>query len=347
MKVWVMVDRKKAILAGKNEEGWKLIEVDMGKLSQEEREYVASCRDGYWEKNEYGKYLYEIQGVHAPAMEGRVAEATEDEVILAIREQIVVAGEEKRRAEEKAKLEADARSAEIRQILEMDTEKLLKKQWEYPPEGIDQKELRGAMQRGEIALFRLTQKIQDARMEKKYAEAEKLAEQKNKEIISDVVEKIEAWKVQELAKKAEAERQEAAKKAQIEKWVAEKATENQQKRYEIGLLSEAEIADAIRDEAYRVLDAFPRFEKIQDSEVCTCTECDVDYEMRKAVEATAEEYEALEKIADVVKKAHPDTVVTMMDHVGTSEDCGNEVVRKSVKVEIVVGAFRFSREYAI
>lgn len=115
--------------------------------------------------------------------------------------------------------------------------------------------------------------------------------------------------------------------------------------------------DAIREETYRALDGFPRYGKIQAADVCTCeehsneegeqTECDVDYEVSKASGATAEEYETLEKIASVAKNTHPGAVITMMDHVGTSEDCENEIVRKSVKVEIEVGTFRFSREYAI
>lgn len=347
MKIWVNVDRQKAILAGKNTEGWQLVEVDMGKLSQEEREYVANRKEN-WYGNSTTKVVAQVIG-------GGVAEATEEEVIGAIRVQIGIAREEKRVAAEKAKKEADAREDEILGILSADAGGLLRTRTGYL-DGQKRQECYKATGEYGMQEYYVHRPYTDPRLDGKYADAEKIAKEKNEGIIKDTKTKIEAWQAGVQAEKAEAERVVAEKKAQIEKWVAEKGTENQRKRYEINLLPEAEVVDAIRDEAYRALDGFARYEKMSAADVCTCeehynnegelTECDVDYNVSKASGATTEEYEALEKIADAAKKAHPGAVVTMMDHVGTSEDCENEVIRKSVKVEIEVGAFKLSREYA-
>lgn len=348
MKVWVKVDRSKAILAGKNIEGWQLVEVDMGKLALEEREYMAKCSSN-WQGNSNNK-------VYAQEVGGSVAAATEEAVIRAIREQIEIAREEKRKAAEKAKKEAEEREKEILGLLSADAGKWLRAKTRYL-EGQARQECYKATGEYGFAEYYVCREHSDPRLDGKYAEAEKIAKAKNEVVIRDTETKIEAYKTAEQARQAEAERVAAAKKAQIEKWVAEKGTENQRKRYEIGLLPEAEVTDAIRDEAYRALDEFARYEKMSVADVCTCeehyndegdlTECDVDYEVSKASGATAEEYEAMEKIANAAQKAHPGAVITMMDHVGTGEDCESEVVRKSAKAEIEVGAFRFSREYAI
>lgn len=352
MKVWVNVDRQKAILAGKNVEGWQLVEVDMGKLSQEEREYVAGCENTWY----VGCGSTSEYRIWAQRICGGVAEATEEEVIGAIRAQIVRVREEKRAAAERAKKEADAREDEILGILSADVGGLLRTKTRYL-EGQKRQECYKATGEYGMREYYVYRPYTVPRLDGKYAEAEKIEKEKNEAIIKETDAKIEAWKAAEQSKQAEADRVAAAKKAQIEKWVAGKGTENQKKRYEIGLLPESEVTDAIRDEAYRALDGFARYEKIQASDVCTCeehcnnegelTECDVEYNVSKASAATAEEYEALEKIATAAKKVHPVAAITMMDHTGTSEDCENEVVRKSAKVEITVGVFGFSREYAI
>lgn len=334
MKVWVNVDRKKAILAGKNEEGWKLAEVDMGKLSQDEREYVAGRSS-----ERHGDYGY------AQEIGGSVAEATEAAAIQCVREQIVTL----REVAEREKKETEKRTAEI----------LSKKAEEYVYEGwITYKNtgMKGYTY-SQYSLEVNGETSQSPRIVQLRAAVRAECDARNEVVYQALLKKSQDAEQEKKKLTEESAKKEAVKKAQIAKWVAEKGTENQKKRYEIGLLPETEVVDAIRDEAYKTLDGFPRYEKMQASDVCTCeehynnegalTECDVDYEVYKATEATAEEYGALEKIADAAKKAHPGAVITMTDHVGTSEDCENEVIRKSVKVEIEVGAFKFSREYAI
>lgn len=336
MKVWVNVNRKKAILAGKNEEGWKLVEVDMGKLSQEEREYVAQCPDDY--------YRWGGENVHAQRIDGTVGETTEEAVIQRIREQIIIVREEKKQKAEQEKKEAEEREKAVVVRLNALPESLLiseKREMKYDIIGWKI-----------YTVYRVKDDVKDARLAGKYAEVQKIAETKNAEEQARIQAEVEASKQEIAAKEKAKQEKEAAKEEQIRGWVAEKGTENQKKRYEIALLPESEVVDAIRDETYAALNDFPRYEKMKASDVCTCEDryegyCDVDYEVEEATEATAEEFEALEKIVTAAKKAHPGAVVTLMDHIGTSEDCENKVVRKSAKVEVAVGAFKFSREYAI
>lgn len=343
MKVWVNVNRKKAILAGKNEEGWKLVEVDMGKLSQEEREYVAQCPDDY--------YRWGGENVHAQRIDGTVGETTEEAVIQRIREQIIIVREEKKQKAEQEKKEAEKKEKEILTILnDMPTDALIAKKEVYFQDYAKRIECKNATGSEYFPEYYVKKGYTDPRLEAKYAEAEKIAVEKNKAVKAEIERKISEMKEKQAAARAEKEKKEEAKKEQIKKWVMEKGTENQKKRYEIELLPESEVIDAIRDEAYSALNDFQRYEKMKASDVCTCEDegyCDVDYEVEEATEATVEEFEALEKIVTAAKKAHPGAVVTLMDHIGTSEDCENKVVRKSAKVEVAVGAFKFSREYAI
>ena len=335
MKVWVNVDRQKAILAGRNEEGWKMVEVDMGKLSQEERGYVASRANSRHYNTDY-----------AQEIGGCVAEATEEATIKCIQEQVVC---ERASAEKKRKEVAE----KINALLSKGIEGNLCQGYV----SIRNKAFTG-WQYSNYAFEVDGRRITDPRIIELIEKVEKERDVRNEAIYQDLLRKEAEDEAKNEAVKAEKARKEAQKKEQIRKWVSEKGTENQQKRYEIDLLPASEVTDAIRDEAYMALDDCKRYEKMRASDVCTCedkyddrtgdpTLCDVDFDVRGATEATAEEYAAMEKIAEKIKKVQPSAVITMTDHVGAGSDCENEVVCKSVKVEIKVGAFNFSREYAI
>lgn len=325
MKVWVMVDMKKAILAGKNEEGWKLVEVGMEKLSQGEREYVASR-----ENNEHDSRCAQEIG-------GSVAEATEEAVVQCIREQVVVLRDtlEKKRRETEEKINSILLKKAVDYLYEDYTTYKNKnlKGWSYPEYFF---EIDG-------------RKSSDHRVIQLLENVKKECEARNEEIYQDLVKKEAEKKAKEEVEKAEKLRKEKAKEEQIKKWVEENGTWNQKKRYENYLLPESEVVDAIRDEAYNSLNDFHRYEETKASDVCTCEEgCAIDYyEVKKATEVSAEEFEAFEKIAKAAKKAHPEAIVTIMDHISTSTDCGNTVVVKSVRVEVEIGVIKFSREYVM
>lgn len=345
MNVWVYVDRKKAILAGKNVDGWQLVDVDMSKLSQREREYVADCRVDWFVACGSNR----DNRIKAQVIENSVAEATEASVVEAIREHIIVIERQMVEiAAEKKKSEEDMEK-EIVALLNGRAEECLRK-----GRGNDfSKELEEAVGDGYRSYWSVWKKFNDPRLEAKYAEAEKIATERNEEETkkceSAIAEMVAAKKIRE----GESKRVAAEKKAQISKWVSENGTDNQKKRHEIGLLPKSEVLDSIQNDVYGVLNIFPQYETMEASDVCVCDDygrdecCDVRYEVLKATEATSDEYEKLSQISKTVKSVHPDAIVTMMDHVGTSVGCRNTTTRKSVKVEIPVGVFSFSREYSV
>lgn len=181
----------------------------------------------------------------------------------------------------------------------------------------------------------------------------------------------EVWAVNEERRKAHAEqeaRKEAERKAraeaaaarkaqQIQEWLANDATENQRKRFELDLLPEEELCDSLRAKAFRALDAFPRYTRLTKRDaVCVCSEYnEPDYKFRvyDSGAITAAEFEVMEKLATAIKKDHPDAEVTARTHEVYCDNCYNQddedltVYRKSALVEVTVGEFEFSREYAL
>jgi hypothetical protein len=152
------------------------------------------------------------------------------------------------------------------------------------------------------------------------------------------------------------------RKDQIDTWVSERGSDNQRKRHELGLLPEKEILDAMRGAAFSSLDSFPRYAKLSKSDIdCICEErVNEAFDVSPASEATAAEFEALDAIATAVRADHPNAAVTLLDHSAWCKDCYDKeddgkmtnrdvrtLHRKSVRVEITVGALTFSREYAV
>ena len=145
---------------------------------------------------------------------------------------------------------------------------------------------------------------------------------------------------------------ENAKRAQVDEWIAAKGTASQRERYARGLLDIAEIVDAMRDEAFRPLSGMPRYTKITKDDLEDsygfdggALSCRVD----DAETATEEEFQVL----CGVEVALPGAKVTLQVHrcvfYDTTPDDDDEhaVERHSLKVEVEVGAYTFSRLYAV
>lgn len=147
------------------------------------------------------------------------------------------------------------------------------------------------------------------------------------------------------AEKKQEETDRLKKKEQIVAWVAEKGTESQKARLAENLLPEKEIIDAIRDEAYRPLDNYERYEKIITSDVCDCEYdyCNVEFDANNKHEATENEFDLMQEF----KKLMPGSTVTIREHKGESECCEKTVTRTGIMVKVTVRTFNFSREYAI
>jgi len=177
------------------------------------------------------------------------------------------------------------------------------------------------------------------------AKAQVLADQLNAEAAENAA-KAAADKAAAAADKAAA----AARRAdQLAQWLATKGTDSMRKRAARGLLPEDDLIAAIRNEAYAPLDGFKRFERLTDDEVKAFVDAaDFDqavvYETREADSASDEDIELMERMEASV----PAATCTLMAHEGKLDDDDQEVslMRYSVRVEVKVGEFDFSREYA-
>lgn len=187
---------KKAILAGKNEFGHKLVEVDINKLNQEERKFLSSCNDGYWKKDDKGAYL----GTHAQILPQSIAEATEETVISSIQELTRIENEQK---EEERKKRENA----IKRILETDTEKLISCDYNN--------------------WFIVIKEVEDPSLNQKYQEAQNLAKIKNDKVDANRKHKEEQEAMEKKKKQEQIENQKKEKQQQIALWVSNFGTESQ------------------------------------------------------------------------------------------------------------------------
>jgi hypothetical protein len=184
------------------------------------------------------------------------------------------------------------------------------------------------------------------------AEAKRLAAEHNAAL------KAEDAARQEKNERLASERAER-RKAQIDAWVAEHGDENQQARHAVRLLPEDEVLYGMRADAFAALNEFPRYAKLTKAEVYSefgievySGEDDyapkVEFSAADATSATAEEFATLQMIQHAttigrIAKLNPRA--TLREHTGEVDDYG-KVSRKSVLVELTVGEFTFSREYA-
>jgi len=179
----------------------------------------------------------------------------------------------------------------------------------------------------------MTQFVKD-----RQAKAQVLADRLNAEA-ADKAAKAAADKAAAAARRAD----------QLAQWLATKGTDSMRKRAARGLLPEDDLIAAIRNEAYATLDGFKRFERLTDDEVKAFVDAaDFDqavvYETREADSASDEDIELMERMEASV----PAATCTLMAHEGKLDDDDQEVslMRYSVRVEVKVGEFDFSREYA-
>jgi hypothetical protein len=64
-------------------------------------------------------------------------------------------------------------------------------------------------------------------------------------------------------------------------------------------------------------------------------------------EATDYQFDKMSEIMALIPKTTDVYTAKMIDYIGECSMCGNKVVSKSVRIEVVVGELTFSREYAI
>lgn len=166
-----------------------------------------------------------------------------------------------------------------------------------------------------------------------------------------LVDRMKAEAAQNIAKVASAAAAAAARRTeQLALWLATKGSESMRRRAARNLLPEEDLVAAIRNDAFAPLDAFKRFERMTDADVrkaldCPNSDMSVTYDTRVAESAHDEDIDMLERIEALV----PGATCTLMAHEGKLEDDDSDasLMRYSVRVEIQVGEFEFSREYSV
>ena len=343
MKVHVYVNPSKAVAAGKNFHGHTSVDIDPEELTQEERTFLASC--SWVSKNE--KYGFDLASHH-------VADNSKESAIEALRALM-----------EKARIEKEEREQKYETEVEKCFNTPLEKWVDKRRFSIDGRTMwDDALSRSkdyvkwEFTLpgyFNIRERLlQDPRLQPWIAEIKHEIEVHNadaRELVlaefarEDII-KAEREALTKQREQAEAEKA-MRRQDQIERWIAEKGTDNQRKRHDLKLLPESEVLDAMRDEAFAVLNDFPRYDKITKREVESACYLeypnDIDFEVDDAESATADEFDLMERFQQLV----PNAVVVLRRHTGT---CGHDncdpVKRASLYVSITVGEIEFTREYA-
>ena len=160
-------------------------------------------------------------------------------------------------------------------------------------------------------------------------------------------------------KEAASLREQDAQRRQITDWVAQHGTANQQRRYTAGLLPKDEVVAGMRDQAFAPLSTLVRYERMKQSEVRAHVashgyeirdDADVEFDAEDCETATADEFDLMKSIRGMA----PGAELRLRNHVGqmaraVADDEVDEprLQRKSLLVTLKVGAFSFSREYAV
>ena len=161
---------------------------------------------------------------------------------------------------------------------------------------------------------------------------------------SDVVNLI-AQANAEAGRRNDAEKQ--ARIDLIDAWVAGKGTENQKGRHALGLLPQDEVLDAMRDEVFEALESFPRYEKIKKKDLEHAEYCDIrgiTCDVSDAAALTAEQYD---QFAAIQKAAPQGAHSAALEHECECSECDAKLTRTSARVGVTIGAFTFTREYAL
>jgi hypothetical protein len=142
-----------------------------------------------------------------------------------------------------------------------------------------------------------------------------------------------------------------AQDSQIREWVIKHGTTDQQERQKAKVLPREEIVDCIRGYAFSVLDRFDRYDRLQAPDVCESEysdECaDVSFDVENAESVTSEQWQAIQEIEAELSQ-RDDVITTIRRHYGECDcGCDGKAERFSIRVEITVDAFTFSREYAV
>ena len=328
MKAIIRVDQKTALKAGLDNQGDYTIDFIPAELTQDQREELATCatKDGAYIVN--SSLRTDLPGIAAPTLENL-------HLLIDARIKLRQKNEEEN-AEKEKKRQADGLENAERWLnwpLDDCLDKMLTTNGNYyyirfGPYGDDVND-------------RI--KANDTRFTEKIDELKSLIFWLD---LDDQIDDMICKKNERLANEKKEREREAAEKRkanQLEEWVLINGTDNQKGRYAIGMLSEEEIIDCIRDQAFAGLCDITKYKRIKKSEVCDCDydTCEVDFNVENAKSLTADEFENISFMKTIV----PEATITVRRHSGYGDECKRRVCRTGYKVEIRVGELDLSREY--
>jgi hypothetical protein len=339
VRVRFTIDRTAAILAGNSTFGQEHAYVDPATLTETQRKTLVSLD---WKSDAYvlaghKTVIASRETVNVPALLDEIAEHQREQ-------------EAKAKRERRASYDRDIKA--LRDWLAKPDEKLILKNTWSPDHTVagwvpDYRfaEKHAEFQDAETAELLEQHKTRKARLAA--LAAEKTAEAKAVQEERDRI-------LEERQEQAKLERERKAQRqlTQLADWVDTHGTASQKKRLIANLLPEDEILADMRKYAFSSLDAFGRFDRITTTEVLEevgaeyDTDDDVAFGVEPASKATDEEFEALEKIGEIIRKVYPQAKVELLEHSGETERSTVYLGRKSVKVTIPFGDYEFTREYA-
>lgn len=334
IKVLVYVSEKAAILAGRSECGRALVTIDPAELTPEQREELTLCLiKRVDEGDNTGDYLDVTGGAGMPL----VAEATPETVLMLLEARRVLRTEREQQAAEQKVRQTVAHDKRVKEWLAANVEEFLS-----APHCVHD---RWTIRRPGT----YNAPPADERLDELNAAAVLLMAERNNVLELEREAKRRANEQARLNCAAAEKARTEAQDKQAREWVAKYGSPDQQERQEVKLLPRDEIVDCIRGYAFSVLDKFPRYERLQANDVCESDcgnkDADVEWETSDAETATSFQWRARQAIRAELKD-RDDATVVIRRHYGEC-DCGceGEAERFSIRVEIKVGAFTFSREY--
>lgn len=322
MEIKVNLKKDDAVRLGLESYGELNVELDIAKLTQEQRNYLASTQAGnscleldhrYNEPGGYSKWK-----LFPPTPEG-VIQLVE---FAMEKDRAYKIYSEKQNAERKAQEEAEEKLAEERR------EKLITHLLTLSDEDFllaaarDLIEVPGENKRIPTYLV-----LKDPRLRPQ-------VDRRNARL-AEIKRQGEEEKHRRTERKAQ----------QITDWVAEHGTESQKKRFAVKLLDEQEVIDALRDAALAPLNAFHPYERLTAADVEHTDDCNypnVEFEVSDGY-ATEPVFAQLEQMQALL----PGALITPREHTGKCTSCEAETTSKSLLVKVISGEFSFTRDYAV
>ena len=337
MRVKVFIDRNVAFLAGKNQHGPMVIDVDPVKLTPEERQALVDFQKYASSDSNADFSLRENQ---SPPRVSLPAISCPEDAILQIQALPAALAEYEAR-EAQAKEAKRLKEEEEKRIDELRKDEAVTRFFADPS--------------ARAKAYVWNNNIKTT-----------LPGDKDREFPADspIVVEIQRRNAADKAKEAAKEegerltkqREEEAKAEFLRGFIAEHGTPSQQERMLAGFLAEEKMLTSVREHFFAPLD-FPQYEKIKHSEICTCDEdgsgcydenCKLKGNVWKEGFSVSEsQYAAFVALRDNVLLVYPEATIVLREHECETACCEKKLARLGALVTLVAGPFAINRDFSI